>query len=31
MDIFEKMKSGTPIDIRTDEDYKTIARKEYDR
>lgn len=31
MDIFEKMKSGTPIDIRTDEDYKTIARREMER
>ena len=31
MDIFERMKSGEFIDIRTDEDYKTIARKEMER
>lgn len=31
MDIFEKMKLGIPIDIRTDEEYKTIARAEMER
>ena len=31
MDIFSRMKNSEPIDIRTDNDYKTIARKEMER
>ncbi|MBQ9520712.1 MAG: hypothetical protein IJR67_04455 [Acholeplasmatales bacterium] len=31
MSIFEKMKNSVPIDIRTDVDYQTIARREMER
>ena len=31
MDIFERMKSGEKIDIRTDTEYQTTARAEMER
>lgn len=31
MNIFEKMKNSVPIDIRTDVDYQTVARREMER
>ncbi len=31
MDIYERMRAGEWIDIRTDEDYRTVARAEMDR